>query len=101
METRENTYSNLNADFLKEYSAEENIRRYMKKTAGHGIRYLLEHEYGNIYLEVIDSYLAKSASGKGLRILEFGCGAGMNLLHLVSVLEQRGTPVEFACGTDF
>jgi SAM-dependent methyltransferase len=101
METRENTHANLNEDFLKEYSAEENIRRYMKKTAGHGISYLLEHEYGNIYLEVIDNFLPKSATGKGLRMLEFGCGAGMNLLHLVSVLERRGTPVEFACGTDF
>jgi hypothetical protein len=37
MEIRDNTPSDLRQGFLKEYSAEENIRRYMKKTAGHGI----------------------------------------------------------------
>jgi hypothetical protein len=41
MEIRDNTPSDLRQDFLKEYSAEENIRRYMKKTVGHGISYLL------------------------------------------------------------
>ena len=82
MESRENIHAKLNEDFLKEYSAEENIRRYMKKTAGHGISYLLEHDYGQIYLEVIDNFLPKAAVAGGLRILEFGCGAGMNLLHL-------------------
>jgi SAM-dependent methyltransferase len=101
MESHENIHAKLNEDFLKEYSAEENIRRYMKKTAGHGISYLLEHDYGQIYLEVIDNFLPKAAVAGGLRILEFGCGAGMNLLHLVSVLEARGTPVEVAYGTDF
>lgn len=101
METRERSRASLNEDFLKEYSADENVRKYRKKTAGHGISYLLDHDYGNIYLDVIDNHLAKIAGPKGLRILEFGCGAGMNLLHLVSVLERRGTPVEFACGTDF
>ena len=101
MESHENIHAKLNEDFLKEYSAEENIRRYMKKTAGHGISYLLEHDYGQIYLEVIDNFLPKAAVGSGLRILEFGCGAGMNLLHLVSVLEGRGTPIEVAYGTDF
>jgi SAM-dependent methyltransferase len=101
MEIRDNTPSDLRLDFLNEYSAEENIRRYMKKTAGHGISYLLEHDYGDIYLEVIDKYIPKAKTGKGLRLLEFGCGAGMNLLYLVSVLERRGMAVDFACGTDF
>ncbi len=101
MEIRDNTPSDLRQDFLNEYSVEENIRRYMKKTAGHGISYLLEHDYGDIYLEVIDKYISKAKTGKGLRLLEFGCGAGMNLLHLVSVLERRGMAVDFACGTDF
>jgi SAM-dependent methyltransferase len=92
--------SNMREDFLKEYSAEENIRRYMKKTAGYGISYLLQNDYGNIYIEAIDNFLPK-LSERGLRILEFGCGAGMNLIHLVSLLERRGTQVDFACGTDF
>jgi SAM-dependent methyltransferase len=101
MATSHHAPSDLRQDFLKEYSAEENIRRYMKKTAGHGISYLLEHDYGDIYLEVVEKYIPKAKTGKGLRVLEFGCGAGMNLLHLVSVLERRGIAVDFACGTDF
>jgi SAM-dependent methyltransferase len=91
----------LRQDFLKEYNTEEIISHYMKKTAGHGISYLLEHDYTDIYLEVIDKYIPKARAGKGLRLLEFGCGAGMNLLHLVSVLERRGMAVDFGCGTDF
>lgn len=91
----------LQKDFLREYNDGENVRRYMRKTAGHGISYLLQHEYNDIYLEAVDKYLLKVKTGKGLRLLEFGCGAGMNLLHLVSVLEQRGVAVDFACGTDF
>ena len=34
-------------------------------------------------------------------MLEFGCGGGMNLLHLVSVLSRDGFKVESAIGTDF
>jgi SAM-dependent methyltransferase len=101
MAIRDNGPSDLRQNFLKEYNAEENIRRYMKRTAGYGISYLLEHDYGRIYLEVIEKYIPKARTEKGLRLLEFGCGAGMNLLHLVSVLERRGTAVDFACGTDF
>src|SRR5260370_41521939 len=91
----------LRQDFLKEYSTEENIRRCMKKTAGHGISYLLEHDYTDISLEVVDKDIPKAKTGKGLRLLEFGCGAGMNLLHLVSVLERRGVAGGVGCGTDF
>lgn len=97
----QNAFPDLREEFLAEYSAEENIRRYIKKTAGHGISYLLDHDYGNIYLEVLDKYISKPKTDKGLRLLEFGCGAGMNLLHLVSVLEQRGNVVDSAFGTDF
>jgi SAM-dependent methyltransferase len=91
----------LQQDFLKEYSTEANIRRYMRRTAGHGISYLLEHDYTDIYLEAVSNYILMSRISKGLRILEFGCGAGMNLVHLISVLKRRGIVVEFGCGTDF
>lgn len=93
--------SKLNADFLEEYNSEASIRKYTGKTAGHGISYLLEHEYGKIYLDSIEKYIPKSRLQKGIRLWEFGCGGGMNLLHLVSTLERRGIPVELACGTDF
>ena len=93
--------SRLNADFLEEYNSQESIRKYTRKTAGHGISYLLDHDYGEIYLDAIDKYVPKPRLKAGIRLWEFGCGGGMNLLHLVSVLERRGIPVDFACGTDF
>jgi SAM-dependent methyltransferase len=34
-------------------------------------------------------------------MLEFGCGGGMNLLHLVSVLSRDGFNIASAIGTDF
>ena len=91
----------LNAGFLEEYNSEESIRKYSRKTAGAGINYLLDHEYGKTYLESIERYVPKARLKTGIRMWEFGCGAGMNLLHLISLLERRGIELEFACGTDF
>jgi SAM-dependent methyltransferase len=65
-----------------------------------GISYLLDHDYKALYLEALRS-LPDAVRQKGIRILEFGCGAGMNLLHLVSVLSGEGINVESAIGTDF
>src|SRR5271154_5306289 len=92
--------SGLNASFLEEYSSEESIRKYTGKTAGHGISYLLDHDYGKIYLAAIARYVPKPRLKTGIRLWEFGCGGGMNLLHLVSVLGRQGIPVDLACGTD-
>jgi methyltransferase family protein len=91
----------LNSEFFEEYSTEDSLRRYSKETAGNGISYLLDHDYGEIYLDVIENQIPKSRVQKGIRLWEFGCGAGMNLLHLVSALERRGVTVESAVGTDF
>jgi SAM-dependent methyltransferase len=91
----------LSIKFLEQYSIEETIRKYTRNTAGHGINYLLDHEYGKIYLELIEKYVPRSTLKTGIRLCEFGCGGGMNLLHLVSVLERHGIPLDFACGTDF
>ena len=63
-------------------------------------RTLVEHEYARIYLEAIDRYLRTSPQ-RPLRLLEFGCGGGMNITRLVSLLEGKGIPVERAYGTDF
>jgi SAM-dependent methyltransferase len=93
--------SKLNADFLDEYNTEESIRKYTGRTAGHGISYLLDHEYGKIYTESIKRYIPTAELNTGIRLWEFGCGGGMNLLHLVSILERQGKSVDFACGTDF
>jgi SAM-dependent methyltransferase len=97
----QNNQSVLDGEFLEEYSREDSLRRYSKETAGNGISYLLDHDYGEIYFGVIERQIPKSRVQKGIRLWEIGCGAGMNLLHLVSALERRGVPVEYAVGTDF
>jgi SAM-dependent methyltransferase len=87
--------------FLEEYSAQDAVLRYTKETAGYGISYLLEHDYGKIYREVLDQHIPQAARQDGMRILEFGCGGGMNLIYLVSLVEQLGIGVRQAYGTDF
>jgi len=86
--------------FVDEYNSNDAILKYSKHTAGYGINYLLRKDYADRYLKVIKSngFLLK---GSGLRILEFGCGAGMNLINLVRTLRTQGIEVEKAYGTDF
>lgn len=86
--------------FLDEYGSEDAVRKYTTGTAGFGINYLLSHDYASVYLDTVNSYLRTSPQ-RPLRLLEFGCGGGMNIIGLVSLLEQRGIPVECAYGTDF
>lgn len=93
--------SKMVGEFLEEYSTEQSVRKYTKESAGNGISYLLEHDYGKIYLDLIEKYIPKARLQKGIRLLEFGCGGGMNLVHLVAMLERRGIAVERAYGTDF
>lgn len=97
----EGVLNGIDEEFAKEYSSEEAIRKYTKETAGAGISYLLENEYGKIYLEALGKVMSKSARNGGVRLLEFGCGGGMNLLHLVSAVERNGVSVDGAYGTDF
>src|SRR5256714_14403123 len=94
-------HSDLNAGFLEEYSTLESIRKYTKETAGNGISYLLDHDYGQIYLDVLQRYIPKSSIQRGVRLWEFGCGGGMNLLHLVSTMERRGILLGCAHCTGF
>jgi SAM-dependent methyltransferase len=86
--------------YLEEYSSDQAIRRYTHEAAGHGISYLLQHDYANIYLAAIRDYL-QATTANGLRLLEFGCGGGMNLISLVPLLERNGLKVDAAIGTDF
>jgi len=92
--------SALSAQVLEEYTSIESIRKYSKETAGHGISHLLAHDYGEIYRRVVDDYIPPARRAAGVRLLEFGCGAGMNLLHLVSTLDARGISIDCAYGTD-
>jgi SAM-dependent methyltransferase len=86
--------------YLQEYSSDDAIRRYTSKTAGHGISYLLENDYADIYLTALNQFLGRPANSP-LRLLEFGCGGGMNILTLFSLLERKGVSVEEVIGTDF
>lgn len=67
--------------FLTEYSSASAVRRYTKRTAGCGINYLLEHEYAEIYRTTLRKHLSGPLVN-GIRLLEFGCGGGMNLIHV-------------------
>jgi SAM-dependent methyltransferase len=86
--------------FVDEYTSEDAVRKYTTGTAGYGIDYLLRNDYARIYLNAVNSYLRASVSG-GVRLLEFGCGGGMNITRLLSLLEQEEVRVESAYGTDF
>ncbi len=94
------TTEQINEKFFEEYVSEDAVRKYSTETAGFGINYLLHHDYAKIYMDAVDSYLRTSPQ-RPLRVLEFGCGAGMNIITLVSVLEKSAVPVECAYGTDF
>lgn len=95
----ENT-EQINEKFLEEYGSEDAVRKYTTGTAGYGINYLLRNDYAKVYLQAVNSYL-RTAPSRPLRLLEFGCGGGMNIINLVSSLEQKGVRVERAYGTDF
>jgi SAM-dependent methyltransferase len=86
--------------FFREYTSHDAILKYTKATAGFGISYLLDHDYKAVYLDALRHLSAPTGLG-GIRMLEFGCGAGMNLVHLVSALGRHGFNVEAAIGTDF
>jgi len=86
--------------FFREYTSQAAILKYTKATAGYGISYLLDHDYKEIYLEGLNA-LSPEVKRRGIRMLEFGCGGGMNIVHLMSVLSQTDIKVEAAVGTDF
>jgi len=86
--------------FFQEYTSQDAILKYSRATAGYGISYLLDHDYKRIYLDALRT-LPADVRKRGLRMLEFGCGAGMNLVHLTSILKQEGIDIKRAVGTDF
>jgi len=88
-------------NFHSEYDRAEIVRKYRRKTAGYGINYLIPNIYGPIYINNIKELAREVQLQKDLRILEFGCGAAMNLLYLASVLPYLGFPILEAYGTDF
>ena len=92
---------NINDKFIEEYTSAESIQKYTKEQAGHGISYLLDHDYGMLYRQVVEEEINDIIGQEGLRVLEYGCGGGMNLIHLLSMFGSRGIKIDRACGTDF
>ena len=86
--------------YLEEYSADTAIERYTSRTAGYGISYLLKNDYAKVYLSGVREFL-KVPAETPLRLLEFGCGGGMNIITLFSLLERNGRKIELAIGTDY
>lgn len=86
--------------FFREYTSKDEILKYTRAKAGFGINHLLDHDYKAVYLEAL-SLLPQQTREGGIRILEFGCGGGMNLLHLISMMSSNGIQVAYAVGTDF
>lgn len=89
----------MQRSFLEEYNSKDAILKYSTRTAGHGVNYLIQHDYARIYDEAIE--ICRRTSSGPLRLLEFGCGAGMNLIELLSRLERRAIAIVDAFGTDF
>jgi len=87
-------------EFFREYTSGDAILKYTRATAGVGISYLLDHDYKTVYLQALDQ-LPEEVKRTGIRILEFGCGGGMNLLHFLRILRARGVHVDTAIGVDF
>ena len=89
----------MQRSFLEEYNSTHAILKYSSRTAGRGVSYLIEHEYAGAYDQAIET--CRRTSSAPLRVLEFGCGAGMNVIGLLSQLARRSVPIKDAFGTDF
>ena len=87
--------------YLEEYESQQAVPKYVSRTAGAGIAYVLKNVYGPIYADLLDKMSARASQDGGFRILEYGCGGGMNLLWVVRHLLEKGQPLDLACGTDF
>src|SRR5215472_3904576 len=98
---KEQTMSvNMTSRLFSEYLTHDAILKYTRATAGYGISYLLDHDYKAVYLQAL-AVLPQDVKKRGVRILEFGCGGGMNLIHLISLLNESSIRVDRAIGTDF
>lgn len=87
--------------YLQEYSADEAVQKYVSDSAGSGIAYLLQKVYGPLYEDQIDELLKNNRRKTAFRVLEYGCGGGMNLISIVRRLLDRQIKVDLAVGTDF
>lgn len=85
---------------INEYDTNTGVSKYVPATAGAGIDFLLREVYGPIYLDAIKELREEKGPDKPIRILEFGCGGGMNLIYIIKMLRSMNIPVDAAYGTD-
>ena len=87
--------------FLDEYSRDDVIAKYLNDTAGAGIAHALHHVYGPVYQRVVKGLMAQRPRGHAFRVLEYGCGGGMNLLKILDILRAERASIGRGIGADF
>lgn len=87
--------------YLAEYSQPRVIAFYLPGTAATGIGNIVKNVYRPIYQKIIKTILSQRPNQYEFRILEYGCGGGMNLLELIDLIHAEGAHVASAIGTDF
>jgi SAM-dependent methyltransferase len=75
----------------------EIIARYVSPT----VAYVVKSVYGQIYKRIIQTLTRRRPTGYPFRILEYGCGPGMNLLEVIELFLAQGAHPVNAIGTDF
>ena len=94
--------SQVNIDvYMQEYTRDDIIAKYISDTAGAGIAYILQHVYAPVYLRSIRELKASRPKNHSFRVMEYGCGGGMNLLRIAELLRTEGVALERAYGVDF
>jgi SAM-dependent methyltransferase len=87
--------------YLAEYSQPTIIARYLSGTTVPAFAYLVRAVYRPIYQEIVQTLVSHNPEHHGFRILEYGCGGGMNLLQLIRLFQAQGARLADAIGTDF
>jgi SAM-dependent methyltransferase len=94
--------SQVNVDvYMQEYTRDDIIAKYISDTAGAGIAYILQHVYAPVYLRAIRELISSRPKKHSFRVMEYGCGGGMNLLRIAELLRSEGAGLERAYGVDF
>jgi SAM-dependent methyltransferase len=94
--------SQVNIDvYMQEYTRDDIIAKYISETAGAGIAYILQHVYAPVYLRAIRELIAARPKGHKFRVLEYGCGGGMNLIRIAELFRTEGALLDRAIGVDF
>jgi SAM-dependent methyltransferase len=94
--------SQVNTDvYMQEYTRDDIIAKYISDSAGDGIAYILQHVYAPTYLRAIKALIAARPKGHKFRVMEYGCGGGMNLLRIAELLRSEGAELERGFGADF